>query len=387
MPKEKKTKNLPKKVEDRGLVSNKEYDSTLTELKRQIRESQVKAIAAANKELVLLYWNIGKTIVEKQEKSGWGTKIIEKLAKDIQNAFPGIEGFSRTNIFRMRAFYAAYHNNPPAGGQFQDSPSETILSIPWRHNSVLVEKLKKHEERMWYAQKTIEHGWSRSVLEIMIGNSLHSRQGKAITNFKAVMPSPQSDLAQQATKDPYLFDFIALSDEVLERDIENQLTEHIQKFLLELGQGFAFVGRQYPIKAGKKDLYIDLLFYHLHLRCYIIVELKAKEFDSKDAGQMSVYLSAVDDLLRHEGDNPSIGMILCRTKDNVFVEYALRNFNRPIGVAEYETNLVEKLPKELKASLPTVKEIEAELEQDIQNSEIPATVKKKKSRKNSEESK
>lgn len=367
MPKEKKRKNLPKKVKDRELVSNKEYKSTLTELKKQIRESQVKAISAANKELILLYWNIGKTIVEKQEKSGWGTKIIEKLAKDIQNAFPGIEGFSRTNIFRMRAFYTAYHNNPPAGGQFQNSPPKTILSIPWRHNSVLVEKLKKHEERMWYAQKTIEHGWSRSVLEIMIGNSLHSRQGKAITNFKAVIPSPQSDLAQQATKDPYLFDFIALSDDVLERDIENQLTEHIQKFLLELGQGFAFVGRQYPIKAGKKDLYIDLLFYHLHLRCYIIVELKAKEFESKDAGQMSVYLSAVDDLLRHEGDNPSIGMILCRTKDNVFVEYALRNFNRPIGVAEYETKLVETLPKELKSNLPTVKEIEEELGKEKRN--------------------
>ena len=383
MPREKKTKNLPKKAEDDGLFSNKDYDSTLAELKKQIRESQVKAITAANKELISLYWKIGKTIVEKQEQSGWGTKIIEKLAKDIQNSFPGIEGFSRTNIFRMRAFYIAYQSSPPAGGQFQDNPPETVLSIPWRHNSVLVEKLKKHEERMWYAQKTIEHGWSRSVLEIMIGNSLHSRQGKAITNFKAVMPSPQSDLAQQATKDPYLFDFIALSDDVMEKDIENQLTEHIQKFLMELGQGFAFVGRQYPIKAGKKDLYIDLLFYHLNLRCYIIVELKAKEFDSRDAGQMSVYLSAVDDLLRHEGDNPSIGMILCRTKDNVFVEYALRNFNRPIGVAEYETKLVETLPKELKSSLPTVKEIEAELEQDIPNIESPD--KKKKGRKKSKE--
>ena len=383
MPKEKKTKNLPKKVEEGELFSNKDYDFTLTELKRQIKESQVKAITAANKELIRLYWKIGKTIVEKQEKSRWGTKIIEKLAKDIQNSFPGIEGFSRTNIFRMRAFYIAYQTNPPAGGQFQNDPPEILASIPWRHNSVLVEKLKKHEERMWYAQKTTEHGWSRSVVEIMIGNSLHSRQGKAITNFKAVMPSPQSDLAQQATKDPYLFDFIALTDDVIEKDIENQLTEHIQKFLMELGQGFAFVGRQYPIKAGEKDLYIDLLFYHLTLRCYIIVELKAKEFDSRDAGQMSVYLSAVDDLLRHEGDNPSIGMILCRTKDNVFVEYALRNFNRPIGVAEYETKLVETLPKELKSSLPTVEEIEAELEQDMPNIESPN--KKKKIRKKSKE--
>jgi len=383
MPKEKKKKSLPKKVEEGGLFSNKNYESALTELKRQIKESQIRAITAANKELIRLYWKIGKTIVEKQEESCWGTKIIEKLGKDIQDAFPGIEGFSRTNIFRMRAFYKAYQNSPPAGGQFPNDPPEVLASIPWRHNSVLVEQLKKYEERIWYAQKTIEYGWSRSVLEIMIENSLRSRQGKAITNFKAVMPPPQSDLAQQATKDPYLFDFIALSDEVMEKDIENQLTEHIQKFLMELGQGFAFVGRQYPIKAGKKDLYIDLLFYHLHLRCYIIVELKAKEFDSRDAGQMSVYLSAVDDHLRHEGDNPSIGMILCRTKDNVFVEYALRNFNRPIGVAEYETKLVETLPKELKSSLPTVKEIEAQLEQDIPNIESPE--KKKKGRKKSGE--
>lgn len=366
MPKE-KSKNLPtKQKESDKLFSNKEYENTLADLKNQIRESQLKAAIAINKELVSLYWNIGKTIVEKQEKSGWGTKIIEKLAKDIQRDFPGIEGFSRTNIFRMRAFYAAYQNNPPAGGQFKDNPPEMLLSIPWRHNSVLVEKLKKHEERVWYAQKIIENGWSRSVLEIMIENSLYKRQGKAITNFKSVLPPQHSDLAQQTTKDPYIFDFIALGDDVREREIEDQLTEHIQKFLLELGHGFAFVGRQYPIKAGEKDLYIDLLFYHLKLRCYIIVELKAKEFDSRDAGQMSVYLSAVDDQLMNDGDNPSIGMILCRTKDNVFVEYALRNFNRPIGVAEYETTLVEKLPKELKSSLPTVKEIEEELEKDSQ---------------------
>lgn len=361
MTKDKKPKIFQEKAE---IQLNKEYKQTLTELKTEICKAQIKAATAVNRELICLYWNIGKTIVEKQEKSGWGTKIIEKLAKDIQNAFPGIEGFSRTNIFRMKAFYNAYQNNPPAGGQFQNSPPDILINIPWRHNSVLVEKLKKYDERVWYAQKTIEHGWSRSVLETMIKNSLHTRQGKAITNFKSILPPPHSDLAQQTTKDPYLFDFITLSNDVMEKDIENQLTENLQKFLIELGQGFAFVGRQYPIKAGEKDLYIDLLFYHLKLRCYIVVELKAREFESRDVGQMSVYLSAVDDLMRHEDDKPSIGMILCKTKDNVFVEYALRNFNRPIGVAGYETNLVEKLPKELKSSLPTVKEIEAELEKD-----------------------
>jgi len=232
-------------------------------------------------------------------------------------------------------------------------------------------------------KKTIEHGWSRSILETMIKNSVHKRQGKAITNFKTTLPVPQSDLAQNTLKDPYIIDFIALSDDIKEKDIENQLATHMQKFLVELGHGFAFVGRQYPIKAGEKDLYIDLLFYHLKLRCYVVVELKAREFDSRDAGQMSAYLSAVDDLLRHEEDKPTIGMILCKTKDNVFVEYVLRNFNRPIGVAKFEVNLVERLPKELKSSLPTVKEIEAELEQDIQNTE--SQDKKKKGRKKSKE--
>jgi len=227
-----------------------------------------------------------------------------------------------------------------------------------------LDKLQNFEERLWYAKKAIENGWSRSVLETMIKNSFHKRHGKAITNFKATLPVSQSDLAQQTLKDPYIFDFLTLGDSAREKDIENRLMDHLQKFLVELGHGFAFVGKQYPIKVGKKELYIDLLFYHLKLRCYFVVELKAREFDGRDAGQMSVYLSAVDDMLRHEDDKPSIGMILCKTKDNILVEYALRNFNRPIGVSGYETKLVETLPKDLKSSLPTVKEIEEELEKE-----------------------
>jgi len=362
MPKVKKTKNVPKKRESSGLSSDKEYQSTLLDLKKKIRESQLKAMTFVNKELIRLYWTIGKTIIEKQEKSGWGSNVIEKLAKDIQNAFPGIEGFSRANIFRMKGFFSAYEKVAQAVRQLESLP---VFSIPWGHNIILMQKIKNSDERLWYASKVIEHGWSRSMLLTWIENKLYRREGKAITNFKAVLPSPSSDLAQQTLKDPYTFDFLTLHKEHLEKDIEDGLTNHIQKFLIELGQGFAFVGQQYPIKAGDKDLYIDLLFYHLKLRCYIIVELKAREFDARDAGQMSVYLSAVDDQLRHEDDNPSIGMILCKTKNNVFVEYALRNFNRPIGVAGYETTLVEKLPKELKSSLPTVKEIEEELEKEI----------------------
>lgn len=353
-------------------ISTDNYIKFISSLKAKIRSSQIKAAVAVNKELIKLYWEIGGDIVEKQEKEGWGSKVLEKVAKDLQNEFPGIEGFSRANIFRMKAFFSAYEKVAQAVRQLESLP---IFDIPWGHNIVLLQKIKDNDERLWYAAKAIEHAWSRSMLTIWIENNLYKREGNAITNFKATLPAPHSDLAQQTLKDPYTFDFLTLHKEHLEKDLENGLVDHIQKFLMELGQGFAFVGQQYPIKAGEKDLYIDLLFYHLALRCYIIVELKAREFDSRDAGQMSAYLSAVDDQLRHEADEPSIGIILCKTKDNVFVEYVLRNFNRPIGVAEFEVKLVEKLPKELKSSLPTVEEIEAEL------SAIPAVKKKPKKKK------
>lgn len=275
----KKAKKVLAKVEKPGVISASDYTETLEQLKRTIHESQLRAIISVNKELVLLYWNIGRTICQKQEQDGWGSGVIERLGSDIQKAFPGIEGFSRTNIFRMRAFYTSYAKSPPAGGQFADSPPEILLSIPWRHNSALIEKLKDIKERLWYAQKTIENGWSRSSLEMWIENDLYKRQGKAITNFKRTLPEPQSDLAHNTMKDPYLFDFITLNDAAKEKEIESKMMDHMQKVLVELGQGFAFVGRQYPIKAGKKELYIDLLFYHLKLRCYVIVELKAGEFD------------------------------------------------------------------------------------------------------------
>lgn len=350
----KKALSAAKKVE----ISADNYTKFICSLKAKIRSSQIKAAIAVNKELIKLYWEIGKDIVEKQEQEGWGTKVLEKVAKDLQNEFPGIEGFSRRNMFRMKAFYQAYEKVPQAVALLEDLP---IFSIPWGHNALILEKIEDTAERLWYASKAIEHGWSRSMLTIWIENGLYNREGKAITNFKTALPAPQSDLAQQSLKDPYVFDFLTLHKEHLEKDLEDGLVNHIQKFLIELGQGFAFVGQQYPIKAGEKDLYIDLLFYHLTLRCYIVVELKASEFDSRDAGQMSAYLSAVDDQLRHENDQATIGIILCKTKDNVFAEYVLRNFNRPIGVAEFEVKLVEKLPKEFKASLPTVEEIEAEL--------------------------
>ncbi len=348
----------PSTVNKRTEISTTDYKKFITSLKSKIRSAQVKGAIAVNKALIKLYWEIGKEILKKQELEGWGSNVLEKVAKDLQNEFPGVEGFSRANMFRMKAFFLAYEKVAQAVRQFESLP---IFSVPWGHNILLLQKIKDANERLWYASKTIEHGWSRSVLTIWIENDLYRREGKAITNFKAVLPAIQSDLAQQTTKDPYIFDFLTLHKEHLEKELEEGLVHNIQKCLIELGQGFAFVGQQYPIKAGEKDLYIDLLFYHLKLKCYIVVELKAGEFDSRDAGQMSAYLSAVDDQLRSEGDKPTLGLIFCKTKDNVFVEYVLRNFNRPIGVAEFEVKLVEKLPKDLKSSLPTVEEIEAEL--------------------------
>lgn len=360
----KKTKKVPTKVETTEIIFDTEYAEALSQIKKNIQEAQIKAVAGVNRELNLLYWTIGRIIIERQERSGWGNKVIEKLGNDIQKAFPGRGGFSRTNISWMRAFYLAYANCPTAVGQLQKELPEQLSRLPWGHNIVLFEKLKNTDERLWYAQKALEHGWSRSILEMQIEQDLFKRQGKAITNFKNTLPPRQSDMAQQQMKDPYIFDFLTIGDEVREKETEDQIMNHLQKFLLELGQGFSFVGRQFPLKAGRKNLYIDLLFYHLKLRCYVVIELKAREFDSRDAGQMSAYLSAVDDQLRHKDDMPTLGMILCKTKDNIYVEYILRNFNRPIGVAGYETTITEALPKEFKGSLPTVEEIEAELSSD-----------------------
>ncbi len=340
-------------------ISIKEYARVLLDILAKIDESQIKMAIAANRQLALLYWSIGKIITEKQEKSGWGTNFIEKLANDIQNAFPGIAGFSRSNLFRMKAFYTTYSKNPTAVGQREELP---ILRIPWGHNAVLLEKLDNNTQRLWYAQKAIENGWSRSVLEMWIESDLYKRDGKALTNFKDRLPSPHSDIAHQTLKDPYLLDFFMLQQQHTEQEIEQGLIDHIQKFLLELGQGFAFIGRQVHLHIGNKEYYIDLLFYHLKLRCFIIVELKAREFDPRDTGQIGFYLSAVDDVMKHPDDKPTIGLILCKDKNNLTVEYALRASSKPIGVASYQTKIVESLPKNLKGSLPSVKEIEEELE-------------------------
>lgn len=359
MPKIKKIAVRAKKKIAAKKLDISEYARTLADLKKHVQEAQIKAVFSVNKELIKLYWVIGKTIAEKKKTSDWGTKVIENLAKDLQNLFPGIEGFSLRNIFRMSAFYRAYEIVPQPVAQLETLP---IFSIPWGHNAVILEKIKDNEKRFWYAQKVIAHGWSRSMLETWIENDLYSREGKAITNFKKTLPSPHSHMAQQSLKDPYVFDFLTLHGDFVEQELEQGLIDHIQKFLLELGDGFAFVARQFHLVVDDLDYYIDLLFYHIKLRCYVVVELKSVAFKPEFAGKLNFYLSAVDDLLRNPGDNPTIGLLLCKTKRDFTAEYALRDIHKPIGIARYETMLVEKLPKELKGSLPTVAEIEEELE-------------------------
>ena len=346
------------KLTETPVLETKIYDQLLDRIKKDIAQTQIKAASSITEELTLLYWRIGKNLSEKIKSEGWGAKVVEKLAHDLENTFPGITGFSRTNIYRMVAFYNAYLNCPTAVGQLEE---KAILMIPWGHNAVLLEKLQDPQQRLWYAKNSIENGWSRSSLILWIESDLYNRQGKAITNFKATLPEPGSDLAQQTLKDPYIFDFLTIDKKAKERDIEQGLVSHIHKFLIELGQGFSFVGQQYHLEVGGQDYYLDLLFYHLKLRCFIVVELKNTEFIPEYAGKLNFYLSAVDDLLRVPGDQPTIGLLLCKSKNNYIAEYALRDIKKPIGISSYTTQLVESLPKEFKGKLPSIEEIEAEL--------------------------
>lgn len=327
------------------------YTDWLTELKTRIHSTQQRAALSVNRELILLYWQIGRDILERQAQQGWGAKVIERLAHDLRTAFPDMKGFSRANLMYMRAFAEAW---PDA-----EIVQQLVGQLPWGHNLVLLSKLKDMDSRKRYAERAIENGWSRNVLHIHIETRLLEREGNAVTNFEVNLPKPHSDLARESLKDPYLFDFLGIGQEADEREIENALVQHITRFLIELGAGFAFVGRQYHLEVGGDDFFIDLLFYHLKLRCYVVVELKTGAFRPEHAGQLSFYLTAVDAQLKSEHDGPTIGLLLCKTKNRVVAEYALRDTNKPIGVAEYQ--LVEALPAELQTSLPSIEQIEREL--------------------------
>jgi predicted nuclease of restriction endonuclease-like (RecB) superfamily len=375
-PMEKKRGSVPSPRDLQHIAVPPGYNSFLKDLKERVRQAQLRAALTVNRELLALYWYIGKSIVERQQAEGWGNAVIDRLGADLQKAFPGLNGFSRTNVYRMRSFYLAYRdfqaNVPQLVGQFdKNALPPPFADLPWGHNVLLIEKVKDRAERIWYGQKAIEHGWSRSVLDHQIDSGLHRRQGKALTNFERTLPPLQSDLAQQTLKDPYCFDFLTLAEDAHERHLERALLEHIRQFLLELGVGFAFVGSQLHLEVGGEDFYIDLLFYHLKLRAFIVIDLKTKPFEPEFAGKMNFYLSAVDELLRHADDKPSIGIILCKSGNQTIAEYALRDIAKPVGVSSYVTRLIETLPADLKSSLPTVAELEAEL-QSVQEPPPPA---------------
>lgn len=330
-----------------------DYPNWLADLKHRIQSERLRIVITSNAAMILLYWDIGQRILEKQKAQGWGAKIIDRLSFDLHEQFPEMRGFSPRNLKYMRAFAAAWPNH--------EIVQKALAQLSWHQNLVLLQKLKSTEHRLWYAEKAYEHGWSGNILAIQIETQAHARFGKAPNNFPATLPPLDSDHAAQIFKDPYLFDFLGTDAPRRERELENGLVEHVQKFLLELGQGFAFVGRQILLELGDQDYRLDLLFYHLKLRRYVVIELKARAFEPGDGVQLGMYMHAVDKLLCHPDDKPTIGLLLVREKNRVLVEYALGDTNRPITVAEWETQLTQSLPDNLKGSLPSVEEIEAEL--------------------------
>jgi predicted nuclease of restriction endonuclease-like (RecB) superfamily len=338
------------------LRNSPDYASWLTDLKLRVEQARQRAALSVNRELISLYWQIGRDILERQRRQGWGAKVIDQLARDLKAAFPDMRGFSPRNLKYMRAFAEAW----PDGTFVQQAAAQ----LPWFHLCTLLDKLKGNAEREWYATRAVEHGWSRNVLAMQIETRLHERQGGAVTNFRDRLAAPQSDLAREALKDPYIFDFLGLTDDAQERDIERALTQHITRFLIELGAGFAFVGRQYRLEVGGDEFFIDLLFYHLKLRCYVVVELKTTPFKPEYAGQLNFYLSAVDAQVKHTDDQPTIGLLLCREKNRLVAEYALRGMAKPIGVAEYQ--LLREVPAPLVSDLPSIEQIEAELGSDAE---------------------
>ncbi len=331
------------------------YDALLDNLKARVHKARMSAALAANAELVALYLDIGQMILDRQTTEGWGTKVIERLGKDLQAAFPDMKGFSQRNFRYMRQLAQLCNNTPIL--------QQVVAKLPWGHTLTLIEKLKADNERLWYGLQTIEHGWSRAVLQIQIETRLHERQVQLpkISNFKDRLPEAQSDMALEVLKDPYIFDFLSVGEKAHEREIERDLVRHITEFLLELGSGFSYVGKQVHLEVAGEDFYLDLLFYHLKLRCYVVIELKAGTFKPEYAGKLNFYCSAVDDMLRHGDDNPTIGMLLCKEKNGLLAEYALRDMNKALAVSDYK--LTRAIPENLKPSLPTVEEIEQELKE------------------------
>jgi len=365
------------------------YKQLLGAIKQQVQSAQAKAALAVNSSLIQLYWNMGKMIAENQALFEGRNNYVEQLAKDLKAEFPDMKGFSKRNIFYFRKLYLFYAGSSvqqaaalkventevtpvqqlaasgvEASVQQAVSLNWNILGVPWGHHMLVLDKTKTSEEALFYLQQIIENNWSRAILTLQIEQDLYKRQGKAITNFKTTLPEHQALMATQILKDPYNFGFLTLEPKMQELDIEKQLTDHITKFLLELGKGFAFIGRQYPLQVGEKDYRLDLLFYHIRLRCFVVIDLKVVEFEPEFAGKMNFYLSVVDDQIKVTDDQPSIGIILCKNKNRLEVEYALQGMSKPIGVSEF--TLTQALPAELRSTLPTVEEFENELNKELE---------------------
>jgi predicted nuclease of restriction endonuclease-like (RecB) superfamily len=373
-----------------------DYASLLSDLKQRIRAAQVRAAMMGNASTLMLYWEIGGVLVDRQKNEGWGAGVLPRLEADLKNELPEEKGFSERNMRRMIQFYREYpdllsirtqpvseldqHSHgairtqpvaklagPPSGAkivpppvaQSPDHSCQELLQVTWAHNLILMQKVKDLPTRLWYARQAFEHGWGRDMLSLQIQSCAHERRGRAVTNFHRTLPPPQSDLAAQLLKDPYVFDFLTLEKPFHERELETGLLRHLQDFLVELGSGFAFVGRQVHMEVGDDDFYIDLLFYHLQLRCFIVIDLKVGRFKAEYAGKMNFYLNAVDDRMKHATDQPSIGLILCEDKNKIVAEYALRGMDKSIGVSAYQ--LTRALPKKLQSALPSIEQIEAEL--------------------------
>lgn len=330
------------------------YLKFIEEVKAEIQKQRISVVLNANSSMICLYWNIGSAILKKQEEEGWGAKVIDRMAKDLKDAFPEMAGFSQRNIKYMRKFAESWPDF--------EIVQRVVAQIPWRTNISLMDKLKDKESRIWYANKAIENGWSKTILDLQIESRLMERSGRSVNNFPSALPPVDSDMVNQVFKDPYLFDFLGTDMPRREMEIERQLTEHIQSFLLELGQGFAFVGRQVHLEVGGDDFYLDLLFYHLKLRCYVVIELKACDFEPGFISQLNMYQNVVNDILRHPDDKPTIGLLLVKGKNETVVEYSLAGYQNPIGVAEWKNQMAKALPEELRSSLPSIEEIEKEME-------------------------
>jgi predicted nuclease of restriction endonuclease-like (RecB) superfamily len=367
-------------------VGRSDFAALLADVKGRIQAAQTRAVLAVNGELVRLYWDIGRIVVDRQRREGWGAGVVPRLALKLKNELPDLKGFSERNIKRMLAFHRDFPDAIAMGKQpvaqlpasakvpqpaallipsskvpqpVAQLPEPLLWSVPWAHHVILMDKVPDLSIRRWYMEQSLANGWSRNVLALQIDARAHARQGKAASNFAALLPAPQSDLAQQTLKDPYIFDFLTLTEPFHERELETALVRHLEKFLLELGQGFAFIGRQYRLDVGDEDFYIDLLFYHLRLRAFVVIDLKKGKFKPEYAGKLNFYCNVINDRLKHPTDAPTIGLILCQTRDQLLAEYSFAGIDKPIGISTYE--LTRALPAQLQSVLPTVEEIEAEL--------------------------